>query len=280
ESLSAAVAGDYQGAVKLLKQTNSTDRGGLADELDRASRVRVQELLAAGSDGGREEAIRHLAGMQDVLSAADPAGVDLKVRRVRCESLQLMADLMSQTGNYSGAFDVLTTAARLTPDLPGQDKLASAIADRMVSQLEAGGGGLKAEIVIPELDGGAGFGLPAEMQASLKGRAGNVLLKRALAAAQSGKAGELKLAVEGFQSLGRRGLLDRSLSQVRDQFASELLDQFESALTAGNTEAAWLKLAAAVELGADPGRLANAQGRISAVLSRDVLLAVRNRDAA
>lgn len=280
ESLSAAVAGDYEGAVKLLKQTNSTDRGGLADELDRASRVRVQELLAAGSDGGREEAIRHLAGMQDVLSAADPAGVDLKVRRVRCESLQLMADLMSQTGNYSGAFDVLTTAARLTPDLPGQDKLASAIADRMVSQLEAGGGGLKAEIVIPELDGGAGFGLPAEMQASLKGRAGNVLLKRAMAAAQSGKAGELKLAVEGFQSLGRRGLLDRSLSQVRDQFASELLDQFESALAAGNTEAAWLKLAAAVELGADPGRLANAQGRISAVLSRDVLLAVRNRDAA
>ncbi|MFM7923855.1 MAG: hypothetical protein ACKPJJ_26845, partial [Planctomycetaceae bacterium] len=171
ESLSAAVAGDYQGAVKLLKQTDRTDRGGLADELDRASRVRVQELLAAGSDGGREEAIRHLAGMQDVLSAADPAGVDLKVRRVRCESLQLMADLMSQTGNYSGAFDVLTTAALLTPDLPGQDKLASAIADRMVSQLEAGGGGLKAEIVIPELDGGAGFGLPAEMQASLKGRA-------------------------------------------------------------------------------------------------------------
>lgn len=280
ESLSAAAAGEYQRAVKLLKEADGIDRGDFAEEFDRASRSRVQELLAAGDDGGREEAIRHLAGMQDVMSAADPGGINLKVRRVRSESLQLMADLMSRSGNYAGAFDVLTTAARLTPDLPGQEQLAAVIADRMVTQLEAGGGGLSAEIVIPELDGGAGFGLSGEIQASLKGRAGNVLLKRALAAARSGKAGELKLAVEGFQSLSRRGLLDRSLSQVRDQFAAELLDQFESALTSGNTEAAWLKLAAAVELGADPVRLANAQNRISAALTHDVLLAIRNRDAA
>lgn len=279
EALTAAAAGDFGQAVELLNGAGDQGRGSLAESLDGACRERVRELTAAGTAEGREEAIRHLAGMQGVLKAADPGSLDLKVRRVRCQSLQLMADLMSQTGNYAGAFDALTAAAQLTPDLPGQEQLATAIADRMVSQLENGSGGLTAELVIPELDAGAGYGLPAEMQASLKGRAESELLKRAISAARSGKPGELKLSVEGFQSLQRRGGLDRQLRDVQDQFAGALLEQFDSALAAGDSEGAWLRLAAAVELGADPGKLANAQGRMVAVLGRGVLEAVQRQDA-
>lgn len=280
EVMAAAAAGDFGPAGELLKRTGDQDRGGLAEALDGACRERVRQLTADGTATGREEAITQLAGMQGVLQAADPGSLDLKVRRVRCESLQMMADLMSQTGNYAGAFDALTAAAQLTPDLPRQEEMATAIADRMVSQLESGGGGLTAELVIPELEGGPGYGLPAEMQAKLTGRAASELLKRAISAAKSGKPGELKLSVEGFQSLNRRGRLDRQLQEGREQFAVELLGQFDSALAAGDTEGAWLRLAAAVELGADPGRLANAQGRMVAVLGRGVLEAVERQDAA
>ena len=141
--LEAAGAGRYRQAAGMLRGISAEEQDRLADDMDRNYRKHVQQLMASGAAEGRAESIRHLEGIQGVLESADPGGVNLKIRRVRCESLQMMANLMASSGNYSGAFDALTAAAQLTPDLPGQGELVSGIAETMVSEMEAGKGGLK-----------------------------------------------------------------------------------------------------------------------------------------
>ena len=278
--LEAAGAGRYRQAAGMLRGISAEEQDRLADDMDRNYRKHVQQLMASGAAEGRAESIRHLEGIQGVLESADPGGVNLKIRRVRCESLQMMANLMASSGNYSGAFDALTAAAQLTPDLPSQGELVSGIAETMVSEMEAGKGGLTAEIVIPELEAAPGIGMPVEIQAKLKQRAGAEMLKRALAAARSGDAGQLQLSVEGYQSMGKGGFTDFARLAGAEQFSGELLDQFDVALAAGDVDGAWLRLQAAVDMGADPRRLAEAQAKMSAWLERDVLSAVSRGDSA
>ncbi|MFM8476051.1 MAG: hypothetical protein ACKOEO_09665, partial [Planctomycetaceae bacterium] len=102
----------------------------------------------------------------DQLAASGPG--TLRVRLVRCELLQMAAELLMTDQDPSAALELLTTAARLVPDSPRTAQLSGKAITGMIALGAAGDPRFPSEIVIPVIDGAKAAGLSSKNQEHLR----------------------------------------------------------------------------------------------------------------
>jgi len=102
----------------------------------------------------------------DQLAASGPG--TLRVRLVRCELLQMAAELLMTDQDPAAALELLTTAARLVPDSPRTAQLSGKAITGMIALGAAGDPRFPSEIVIPVIDGAKAAGLSSKNQEHLR----------------------------------------------------------------------------------------------------------------
>lgn len=92
----------------------------------------------------------------------------LRVRLVRCELLQMAADLLIADQNPTEALELLQTAAVLVPDSPRTAQLSGKAIESMIALGAAGDPRFPSEIVIPVIDRANAAGLTAKDREALQ----------------------------------------------------------------------------------------------------------------
>lgn len=252
-------------ASQSLSRIDADTRQEFVDQLSSSWRSEISGLERAGKPDSLRNAIQYLTGAEQILQTADlgPGQDQIRIRQVRCEMLNHLANLLISDGNYPGAIDALVKIASLQPDDPRNQQLATRIAESMVNGMEQGDNRINAELVVPWIDQSERFGVPADIRSGLHRRVLNARLNSIRQLRSRNDERSLLLAIDAMQSLQKSNALDPDVAADSRNFADSLIQQSLDMLEAGQLPPASLKLQAAISLG-----LHNASAAATARLGR------------
>ncbi|MFM8479394.1 MAG: formylglycine-generating enzyme family protein, partial [Planctomycetaceae bacterium] len=158
-ALKALRAGNRSEAAASWASALSVSRGDeSADSLEEYLQLEKSRLQDLPPD--RRQAAADELQQLDQLAASGQGSI--RVRLVRCELLQMAADLLITDQNPTEALELLQTAAMLVPDSPRTAQLSGKAIAGMIALGAAGDPRFPSEIVIPVIDRANAAGLSAK----------------------------------------------------------------------------------------------------------------------
>ncbi|MFM7036686.1 MAG: SUMF1/EgtB/PvdO family nonheme iron enzyme [Planctomycetaceae bacterium] len=167
--------------------------------------------LASLSPAEQKAAIDQLQQLDQLASSGSGT---LRVRLVRCELLQMAADLLIANDDPGNALELLQTAARLAPASPRTGLLAGKAIARMIRLGATGDPRFPSEIVIPVIDRAETAGLPAADVDKLRDLFADSQRQTLDAFLQTPQQTPLPTALDAFQRLKLEGDLPRGFTNA------------------------------------------------------------------